>query len=217
MPELKNILEDIVWRRIEELEEVKLGLLSSAQKTEMVAYVLNRMRPLYTTSSRGFVYMIQKYENDPQFQADIWVLLSQAAKIVQRSTEKGKEVQHVLQEGKWYYFFPRIYGRVLEKRTIAPVEQGEVSLWLDDILTPSYYVKWYNPYHIKPDEGGWYAFAPQPQETTEKEAKEFVFCIQINTLTIRHHYSFVLKIQPRQWRAEDEVFEEIFEVPDIYV
>ncbi|MFN3659736.1 MAG: late competence development ComFB family protein, partial [Brevinematales bacterium] len=82
MTQLKNILEDIVWHRIEEMEEARAGILSPMQKVEMAAYVLNRMRPLYTTSSRGFVYMIQKYENDPQFLADIWVLLSQALKIV---------------------------------------------------------------------------------------------------------------------------------------
>lgn len=217
MAQLKNILEDIVWHRIEEMEEVKAGILSPTQKVEMAAYVLNRMRPLYTTSSRGFVYMIQKYESDPQFLADIWVLLSQALKIVQRSGEGEKTPQHVLEEGKAYYFFPKIYGRVLEGRTMAPIEDGEVSLFLEEKLVPSYYVKWYNPYHIKPDEGGWYAFAPLPEEAQDTSEKEFVFAIQVNTFSKRHQYSFSLKVAPRVWKSGDEVFEEMFEVPDIYV
>ncbi|MCX7883246.1 MAG: late competence development ComFB family protein [Brevinematales bacterium] len=216
MAELKNILEDIVWHRIEEMEESKKGILSPLQKVEMAAYVLNRMRPLYTTSSRGFVYMIQKYENDPQFLADIWVLLSQAVKIVQRSkdTEVGSPS---LQEGKLYYFFPRIYGRVLEGKTMAPIEDGEVSLWQGESLVPSYYAKWYNPYHIKPDEGGWYAFAPFPEEAHEKKSREFTFIIQVNTFSKRHLYSFSLEVQPREWRMGEEVFGEVFEVPDIYI
>ncbi len=218
MGELKNILEDIVWRMIEEMEESKEGSLSPAQKVEMAAYVLNRMRPLYTTSGRGFVYMLQKYESDPQFLADIWVLLSQARKIVSRSAEGSRETGQTLREGQWYYFFPRIYGRVLEGRTMAPIEDGEVTLWCNGSIQPSYYPKWYNPYHIRVDEGGWYAFAPMPLLAGEQETREFVFVLQVSTLARKHEYSFSLRVTPREWRGEeDEVFSEVFEVPDIYI
>ncbi|MFN3660827.1 MAG: hypothetical protein ACK4TN_06275, partial [Brevinematales bacterium] len=121
------------------------------------------------------------------------------------------------EEGKIYYLFPKIYGRVLEGRTMVPIEDGEVSLLLEERLVPSYYAKWYNPYHIKPDEGGWYAFAPLPQEANDTHAKEFVFAVQVNTFSKRHQYSFSLRVCPKVWKVGDEVFEEIFEVPDIYI
>ncbi|URA09498.1 late competence development ComFB family protein [Thermospira aquatica] len=218
MGELKNILEDIVWRMIEEIEESKEGRLSHEQKIEMAAYVLNRMRPLYTTSGRGFVYMLQKYDSDPQFLADILVLISQALKIVSRSVEKGQETIQNLDVGQWYYFFPRIYGRVLDGRTMAPIEEGEVILLRDGSIQPSYYAKWYNPYHIRSDEGGWYAFAPMPLVASEQKTQEFTFVLRVSTSLCKHEYSFVLKVVPRDWTGEeDEVFSEIFEVPDIYI
>jgi|YNPMSStandDraft_2_1061718.scaffolds.fasta_scaffold00825_5 hypothetical protein len=216
MIELKNLLENIVWHMIESLDVSKRGELSYARKVEMAAYVLNRMKPLYVTSGRGFVYMLQKYENDPQFQADIWVLLSQALKIVER-TKEIESSENALQPGGYYYFFPRMYGRVIDGRTMTPLEEGEVSLFCDGKLVPSYYIKWYNPYHIRPDEGGWYAFAPMPVVAEPKSTREFVFVVRVNTIRKTHEYSFTLSVHAQQWQKGEEVFEESFEIVDMYV
>lgn len=118
MVELKNIVEDIVFDFIDTTDEVKNGEINKNQKREIVAYVLNRVKPMYITSNKGFTNLIVKYQNDPQFIADIMLQLSEAIKVIKKSYS-ADEIIEKLDKGIPHYIFPKIYGKVISSKSYA--------------------------------------------------------------------------------------------------
>ncbi len=74
--ELRNITESILVDLVDSLEDVKNKIINKNQKLELIAYVLNRLKPVYVTSSKGFMNVLVKFQNDPQFYADMMVQLN---------------------------------------------------------------------------------------------------------------------------------------------
>ncbi len=80
--ELRNITENILVDFIDNLEDIKTGKINKNQKLELIAFALNRLKPLYVTSNKGFMNVLIKYQNDPQYFADIMVQTNAALKLI---------------------------------------------------------------------------------------------------------------------------------------
>jgi hypothetical protein len=178
MLEIKNIVEDIVIKQIEELEDTRTEEITENQKKEIAAYVLNRIKPMYITSNKGFTNAIAKFQNDPQFMADVMMKISDALKIVKKSTPKENPSIKFERE-KLYYVFPKIYGRVISSKTLQPITKATVYLYINDILIESTFQLWKNPTEILPIDNGFFSFAPKPILATPPYEKR-TFIIKIN-------------------------------------
>jgi hypothetical protein len=160
MVELKNILEDIAVEVLEGTEEVRKGELSRPQKKEVLAFALNRIRPMYITSNRGFTNTIIHYMNDPQFLADIMFQISAAIRVIKKSSA-GDAASVDFDPKTPYYVLPKVYGKVISSRTFMFLDQAEISLWLDGQLLEMFN-GWANPLGIQPRDEGIYSFFPRP-------------------------------------------------------
>lgn len=160
MLEVKNILEDIVMKFLEEDELYKKGEITWNQKIEAASYVLNRMPPMYITSNRGFSNLLTKYENDPQFLADVMVQIEDALKVVQKGS--GNEIELKLDPQTPYYVMPKIYGKLISSKTLLPIECCSLSLYVEGQLTKQVFQDWDNPCQIEAKDEGFFSFAPAP-------------------------------------------------------
>ncbi len=161
MLEVKNIVEDVIMDVIRDLDEVKQGEIKQSQIIEIASYVLNRTHPMYITSNRGFTNMISRYKNDPQFLADIMLLVNDAMKVIRLtniSSVKKKELDYNVP----YYVLPKLYGKIISSQTYLPLESADVTLYLDSNVADSLFEDWKNPLNISKQDNGIYTFAPFP-------------------------------------------------------
>lgn len=170
--ELLNIAEEVVRQIITELDETVSGDLDEGQKLELASFVLNRTKPLYFTSNKGFTYLIEQYEHDPQFLADVMVKINEGLKIIQKTSMSSGNLP-ALKEGASYYFFPRIYGKVLSSRSMMWLEEAKISLFIDGELAEMASGAWPNPLILNAKNHGLYSFFPMPVLAFEDSAHEF--------------------------------------------
>ena len=82
---LKNLKEDLVIKVIQDvlqdLPEVCQCLICIE---DISTYVLNRLKPYYISSGRGILHLEKDLEPYLQDQADIYTLVLQAIKIIQK-------------------------------------------------------------------------------------------------------------------------------------
>ena len=218
MIELKNIMEDIIFGIIDGLDESKSGEIDKNQKKEIAAYTLNRIRPMYITSNKGFTNMITKHENDPQFLADIMIQISQALKVVKKSAIEEKESIEI-ENDKPFYVFPKLYGKVVSATTMCPVVDVDVSLYIDSKIADSVFQSWNNPVKIKNIDEGIYSFAPKPLVATPPfKAKSFLFNIIVMKNGQKHEKIFPYECTPSIVTSGSlDIFENVLQVEDIYV
>jgi hypothetical protein len=218
MLELKNIIEDIVMDEIEKLDESKDGTLDSNQKTELASYVLNRLKPMYITSNRGFSNIIIKYKNDPQFLADIMIKIDEGMKVVQKTYISG-EVTRDFDFNSPYYILPKIYGKIISSRSLMPVEDAKVTLYIDGKITKGLYADWSNPLDIDKNDSGIFSFAPTPEMATPPyKPKTFQIKIVIEAGETTDEKFCTYECSPVFLQNIDMDFNEnILQLEDIYI
>lgn len=218
MLELKNIIEDIVIEEIEELDESKSGMLSKNQKIEIASYVLNRMPPMYITSNKGFANTIIKYRNDPQFFTDILMKINEGLHVIKKtSIDNINDVE--LDMNIPYYLLPKIYGRIISSRTLMPVENAKLSLYIDSNLAELLYSDWSNPLEIHTEDNGVFSFAPKPLEVIPPfEPKTFHIKILVEAGEITDEKFVMFEADPMFLHNIDMDFNEnILEIGDFYI
>lgn len=216
--EIKNIMEDIIIKQIEELEDYKNNGITENQKKEIAAYVLNRVKPMYITSNKGFTNIMGKYLNDPQFMADIMVKISEALKVVMKTAEK--DISSIkLEREKLYYIFPKMYGKVISSRTLQPIKYAQVYLYINEILAENIFQLWKNPTEILPIDSGIFSFAPKPLPATPPfEKRSFVFRINIKSEEKEYDKVIFYELQPSHLKEiKTDFHENILQLEDIYV
>lgn len=217
MVELKNIVEDMVFDLVDGLDEVRSGEINKNQKQEIAAYALNRIKPMYITSNKGFTNLMVKYQNDPQFLADMMVHISEALKVVKKSTAPDVRTA-VLDESKLHYVFPKLYGKIISSRDMLPLSEGRVALKIDDGLSQSRYDLWKNPAEITPRDEGIFSFAPQPIEAQPPfQKRSFIFSITVSVSGKEYDYRFQVESVPVLLTSlEADVHENVMQLEDIY-
>lgn len=221
MIELKNIVEDIVLELIDSMDESRSGEINKNQKREIAAYVLNRIRPMYITSNRGFTNLIVKYQNDPQFLADLMTQVNEAKKIIKRSNldSLDDEVKVDLDKNKLHYILPKIYGKLISTRMMAPVEEAEVALYINHELGVSFFGRWKNPVMLKPRDEGIFSFAPSPILAGSPYQKK-VFDIAIKIKKDDKEFEKVFQYETTPSIIDNlsiDFNENILQVEDIYI
>jgi competence protein ComFB len=78
---LKNVTEDIVFKKLEQIKDTLEGCKCSRCKLDIIAYALNHLPPKYVITSEGELIAHLEAENT-QFDTDLTTLIIQASKIV---------------------------------------------------------------------------------------------------------------------------------------
>ncbi len=185
---IHNIIEEIVTNRTDILyAQVKESnadwLTCSCERCHLdtVCYVLNRVPPQYTISSRGVTY--SQITEDKQFFADIDTLIMEGMRVVNSSKrpehnhEENKTLD-MLAEGP-VYNFPTFIGAVFDGSTFEPLAKVEITLKVDGVQAVMIDRSWINPYVTKKETNGTYTFWPQPQKT-DAAGKEKLFHFEID-------------------------------------
>lgn len=217
MLELKNVMEDLVIEQIENLDEAKNGLIDNNQKKEIAAYVLNRIKPLYITSNKGFTHLIATYKNDPQFITDIILRVNEALTVIKKTNYNISKVK--LEREKLYYVFPKMYGKIISSKTLTPLQEGKVTLYINDIVVENLFELWKNPTEILPIDGGIFSFAPKPiLADPPYEKRRFVFKILIESKNNFYEKIIFYEILPSNLtNIKTDFHENVFQIEDIYV
>lgn len=218
MIELKNIVEDIVLDLIDLTDEMKEGKINKNQKREIAAYVLNRVKPMYITSNKGFTNSIVQYQKDPQLVADIMLHISQAVKMVKKTYSTDNLLEELDKE-KMYFIFPKIYGKVISSRTMMPVESAEVTLQIDSSPAKNIFGLWKNPTEILPIDDGIFSFAPLPEVATAPyEKRVFTLELIVKVDGKKHNKIFHYETEPELlYNLENDFHENILQLEDIYI
>lgn len=218
MLEIKNIVEDIVFDLMDTSDIVKGYEINKNQKMEVAAYVMNRLKPMYITSNKGFTNSIVKYQNDPQFVADVMLHISEACKVVKKSYTSDIIKDHLDREMP-YYIFPKIYGKVISSKDFMPLQNGEIYLFIENILSQSIFELWKNPAELLSRDEGIFSFAPKPYLAKPPLAKKtFTFSIVIKSGEHSFDKTVYYDAAPALLNnIEIDFHENVLQLEDIYV
>ncbi|MCH5149874.1 MAG: late competence development ComFB family protein [Spirochaetales bacterium] len=185
--EIYNLMENYVKDAIKTLLKDKEGICKCEQcRMDMICYCLNKIKPRYVISSRGFVHTRNEERKNMQMNIDILSVGEEAINVIShmpRHTQKikieddeNKEDQKEI--GKSYFFFPVFVGRVVSenfqsitdvKVTLTFAESGEVVKMI---------THWENPTKLVPAMDGTFSFHSHPLIAEENgEKRKFKFCL----------------------------------------
>ena len=86
-----NVVEKIVWEKLDEIMSYKPDMCKCDKcKTDIVAYVLNRMDAKYVASEKGELYARAEYL-DKDFNTALIVNLTEAIEVVAANPRHDKE------------------------------------------------------------------------------------------------------------------------------
>lgn len=232
---LHNTMEDLVISYLEEILDSKKGICKcDFCKTDMAAYALNRVRPMYVVSSRGVVHTENFKRKRIQEEIDVYALVAEAVDVV--SNMKRHDVDHKasnitrdncyeifkkFKEGGVYFNFPQIVGRVLDASTIKFISGAKVTLYYENgsKVVPMCNTRWENPLYILPQMEGTFTFWPVPVETKKENIqKDFYFNILVekdNFSSVRKY--FYLRSVSRPLFRKTIGKEDTFYLDDIYL
>ncbi|MDH5682293.1 MAG: late competence development ComFB family protein, partial [Spirochaetota bacterium] len=159
-------------------------------KTDLAAYVLNRVKPMYVTSGRGVLHGEMSFEKNIQESADIFSLIAEGMRVIKSRRDdlpqnlSPEEITSAEELTDDYYFnFPYILGKVLSMNTWEGLSEVNVTLKtkVDNDFHPTVMLnsQWNNPYVISESTNGFYTFFPHPikDSGTETSTQSFDFLL----------------------------------------
>jgi len=197
---LHNLLEDVVSQTVNEIfdEEARshtLGFCTCFQcRLDVMCFVLNRLTPQYTVSSRGLAHRFSDYQDQLQTSADLVGLVNKGIQTV--SSTRRPQFAHDLSEATDLpegplFNFPVIEGKVVNGNTFEPLSDLTVSLREDGRLVRMLDANWQNPYPITEHTAGTFYFLPYPV-TASKAGTTGSFEFELSIADLRyeefHHF-----------------------------
>lgn len=206
---LHNLLEDLVSKTVndlfdEEAQSHAQGFCTCFQcRLDVMCYVLNRLPPQYTVSSRGLAHRFSDYQEQLQATADLVGLVNKGIQTVsatrrpQFTHDRAETVD--LPEGP-LFSFPVIEGKVLNGTTFEPLDNLAISLLSDGKLVRMLDQNWQNPYPLSEHTAGSFYFFPYPVAARSAglaQAFEFELSIVDPRFEEFHHFiKFELNAEP---------------------
>lgn len=194
--DIHNIMEDIILQYLEDILSQKNRVCQCEQcRLDMACYALNKVRPMYVVSSRGFIHTENKKRKEIQDEIDVYSAVVEAVDVISNTrrhevnkkypgiefdSSKIKPYYHSITGS--FYNFPQIVGRILDSSTLKPLSDVLITLFYKtgkDII-PMFNTRWQNPIKIVPQMEGTFTFWPAPIQA-EKEGiqKDFNMNIEI--------------------------------------
>jgi competence protein ComFB len=148
-----NTLEEV-------LKKEKNSNITSHKKADIIAYVLNRVPPLYVTSERGLLYGMMNTRYKTQQHVDILLLIYEAIQKIINRRDSNNALESVIASDD-SLALPHIVGQVLEESTLAIIPDVEVILMRGTDRAAMVDSVWDNPYKTNLATKGHYHFWPK--------------------------------------------------------
>ncbi|MBP5402322.1 MAG: late competence development ComFB family protein [Treponema sp.] len=182
---IHNLMEELVEKRVnklyDDLKAAKTTWLTcdcENCRSDVMAFVLNRIPPKYIISSRGITHTAAE-NNLTQIKADIDTLAIEAIRIVSVSKRpthnvKSSPESFFITGTIPYFFFPTFTGTVMDGTTFEPLSNARITLLKDGEPAKMIDLSWANPTRTYGSTKGTYSFCVQP-EKAEKEKEDAIF------------------------------------------
>lgn len=184
---LKNYQEEMVMHAIEIALEDRPELREDEVAVkDIAAYALNRLRPRYIMSERGFNRLAAE-QLEPEAHTEsmanmigVLMLVNKGIELIEgrRKPGNGPENGAISPEEslKPVHNFPQIVGKVIDAETKRPVADATVTLYVDGRRAVSADPGWTNPFVTSAKAYGYFSFWPA---AIRDEASERVSTIDI--------------------------------------
>lgn len=223
---IHNLMEDFVYNEVNKAFDVAKDnnepwfTCNCMQcRLDTVCYVLNRVKPQYTTSGRGMAHFLQINQAEKnQLLADISTLAFEGMKTVLSTKRSHTASEQALPSGH-VFNFPTITGRILDGQTFSPVSDLPVALYLENTLVAQMNHLWDNPYTISYKTPGTYTFWPFPvlaSELGEKRIFNFYIHADREGYDSIHYYFKLGLVSDASVKRELDV-ESCHTLPDLYL
>ncbi|MCP4138656.1 MAG: late competence development ComFB family protein [bacterium] len=155
-----NLMEDIVKSVTDKVvKNNKEFAQLSSNEDDIIAYVLNRVPPKYSTSERGILHGKLETKFEIQQKTDILMLVFEAAKVIMNG--RASEISTGAGANQLgTHCFPHVIGEILEETTLTVIPGVEVSLYFGDTPVGMVDPTWKNPYSTNKATMGHYHFWP---------------------------------------------------------
>lgn len=168
---VKNIKEDIIFNIVEEVLKSDSDLSDlNMNKDDIVAYILNRTPPKYTTSERGVLHGKLEARYIIQQKTDILMLLYEAIDTFRNRRDSQAETQ-LDDVDISNCRFSHIFGEILEESTFTIVPNVDVTLLYKGKPAEMVNPGWKNPYLTNRATMGFYHFWPVYKESMGSRGK----------------------------------------------
>lgn len=201
---IHNIMEDIIKEKALEIFSdenlVTRNDFCNCQQclSDVICFVLNRIKPVYIFSARGVAHFKMNYlenlQRDADLAAQIYRGIEQIAQARRPHCQSEREKVNL---DIPHFNFPVITGKIFDSRSFEPVDSIEITLFQDGKLVETTNENWPNPYGVHPNTTGIYVFFPGPIEAPEagiKRSFEFETVVETKEFApLRHYFSIELE------------------------
>lgn len=222
---IHNLMEKIVIDTVEEIfsnEDFiqKAGCCNTEScKLDVICYVLNRIPPKYTTSSRGLAHIGNSYIDNPQSIADVTALVNEGIRQVGTNQRPSFDKQDPSLPELPVFNFPIIKGRVYDGKTFAYYSGSQISLKINGSAASMSSPKWNNPSELIEETEGSFLFWPMPVKAESPDEKRgFSLSIEINADGYKPVKHFIdLELTAENHYVESMEVSRIYKVEPIYL
>lgn len=157
-------------------------------KTDIMAYVLNRVPSRYVTSERGIIH--GRIDTRLKFQqhTDILFLIYEGIEVFSNRRTGGPEngkFDSVWKKG----LIPHLIGEVLEEESLAVIPDVKVTLYFQGNPVKMIDDNWKNPYITSTATRGYFHFWPDLDDIIAKDVKNVEFTVKYEHDSCKAHES----------------------------
>lgn len=229
--EIHNVSEDIVFSTVRTIfESIKKegnpsGLCLCDQcRLDTICYTLNRIKPQYVVSNRGFTHMEQDWAERQQVGADIAAQVYKGLRLVNHNQRPIARHNETTSSGKALtepaFYIPTIIGRLFDGLTFAPLSDVTVELRSEGELVPMRNRNWQNPFTLIANTPGAYTFWPAPIPTEAIDMHrifEYSLKIESSQYEPMTHFFKIPAVSNIQSSHTSYSLDRTFKLPDLYL
>ena len=223
--DIHNLMEELVSDTVNEIFSDKDYIsqagccCSTACKNDVICYVLNRIPPVYVTSSRGLAHIGKTVIDKPQVIADVSALVSEGIRQVGAHQRDDYQASDINIPEPPLFNFPIIKGKVIDGKTFAPYSGNSISLKINGELATMHGTRWNNPSQLVAETEGDFLFWPNPQKAESAGVKKtFSLCLEMEADGYKPVKHFInLELQSENEFINSAEVNKIYKVDPIYL
>ncbi len=225
---IRNIMEDIVYEKVNKLfdetrdaKEEWLTCSCLQCRLDTMCYVLNRVKPRYIKSGKGFAHFLNTAQNERnQLMADVSALVIEGMHKVSEVQRPHLENELGNMQKIAYFNFPTISGKIMNGTNFN--QMSDVKMMLcgeEDKLTPQVDILWDNPYVISDKTAGTFIFSPKSIKTEKAgETRKFRFFISAEKEGFESaNYSFEIEITSEEEKKSAVEYSNSYKVKNLFL
>jgi len=224
---IHNLMEDIVKEKTMEIfSDRNLAQQSNFCNchqclSDVICYVLNRIKPIYIFSARGAAHFKMNYLENLQREADLVTQIYRGIEQIARARRPlCSDLENVrsVYDGP-YFNFSTITGKLFNSQSFEPVDELSISLYSDGKLVDTINKNWPNPYYISSNTSGIFTFFVLPRKADDAGiTKSFEFELIVNSTNYEpfRHY-FALTVEAEKYYIDFYRLNRTYNIEDLYL